>query len=435
MSRMEELGRLLQSQNRETRARAIKIFHSRFLADPAQVIDNFSVFLPYYRSLLENRRTASVAFYEETEELVRCIVTSQAKVTAKSATDVLAYFLECLRASPQNCRVDAFVAHILDNSQIVQAVLVIFKSVPAAEHVGLLFKFVAASQNESLLDLIKSKSKELAALMSANPDDFLESIVAGIQSASKSIQDFTLSALVIALTSKELTVLLVPYMSYIQAMAVQKRITSMQQVYQMLRSYMDKENVAPEPIQRAYTPLARIKLEAARFAVEQDDTGKRRPPAVQKAGTAVSLSKTLEEPMVAVELVDETQPQSPQQAKQSIQRAMTITSKKEQVQEVLSTSAHKLGGFQHGTWQQRQFQFFPNNKCLLWRAKKSMNEIKGLVLLEQNVTIEKVPKGLKGKQFVIQIKLPKKVHEIAFAGQEELDKWMDAMLACINSGK
>ena len=77
---MEELGRLLQSQNRETRARAIKIFHSRFLADPAQVIDNFSVFLPYYRSLLENRRTASVAFYEETEELVRCIVTSQAKV-------------------------------------------------------------------------------------------------------------------------------------------------------------------------------------------------------------------------------------------------------------------------------------------------------------------------------------------------------------------
>lgn len=433
---MNELGCLLQSQNRETRARAITIFHARFLADPSQIINNFPDFLPYYRSLLLNRREESVAYYEETEHLVRCINSGQVKFTEESGEAVLSYFLDCFLASPQNCRIDAFAAHILDESHIVQAILAIFKQLPVANHLGILFRLVTASESEALVEMLKGSSKDVASLIIADPPSFLDAIVSGLQSSNKSVCEFTIAAVVVALSSKHLLLLLVPYTSYIQALAVQKRSGPMQQVYQMLHTYLMKENVAPNPTPKENVPLAMIRLEGERFLAEGDDTGKRRPPTILRMTEPMSLLRmVLEEPITKfVDSQDESQPQSPQ-PKQPVQRSMTMVNKKEQAQEVLSTFAHKLGGFQHGAWQQRQFQFFPNNKCLLWRSKKAMSEIKGLILLESNVGIEKLPKGLKGKQFVIQIKLPKKTHEIAFSSQEEVDKWMDALLNCTNQGK
>ena len=436
---MDGLAVLLRSRDRETQSRALKLFHSCCVTDPSQVFSKFPVFLPYFMYLLENRASGSIAFFEETENLIRGIVGEKVAMGKEAVDALLSYFLACFVASRQNCTVDAYVAHIFDNSHIPPAIKALFERVDVSAHVGMLFKVAAASENQEILELIKQKAKEIGTLISANPQSFIDAIIRGIQSLDKDVSEFTAEVVLQAISSKELLDLLVPYTSYVQGRSNVNKSETMKQVFQAVQAHLVSENIEPRPIECSGVPLAMILTDREKFSKGHGSgegqtfmSEKARSRTMMVPQTAMGLSKKLEAPAPSsstAATAAATATNVPVQRSPS-QRGMSVA--KKDANEALATFGHKLGGFQHGTWQQRYFQFFPTSKCLVWRAKKTAGEVKGIIVIDQHAKLEKVPKGIKGRPFVLQIKLPKKVHEISFSGQEELDRWANAIEECRN---
>lgn len=429
MTDMDGLAVLLRSRDRETQSRALKLFHSYFVSDSARVFENFPVFLPYFQFLLDNRMRESIAFFEETENLIRKIMYEKVEMKKEAVDALLLFFLGCFIA-PRHCIVDAFVSHIFDNSHIPPAIACLFETVPVSDHLEMLFKLATASESPRILELIKPQAKDIGALITASPKSFIDAIIRGLQSLNRDISEFTASAVLEAITCQELLELLVPYTSYIQGRSNVNKSSTMKELFQAMQEHLVSQKIEPSPIESAGVPLAMIVSDMTKFKMAYG-TGdcptflseKTRSRTVMSPQTqANGLSKKLEAPVQSV-LAAPASPIVP------IHRAMTVA-KKDSPTEALSTLGHKLGGFQHGTWQQRYFQFFPTSKCLVWRAKKVPGDVKGILVIDQHVKLEKVPKGIKGKQFVLQIKLTKKVHEIAFSSQEELDRWANAIEEC-----
>jgi hypothetical protein len=53
-----------------------------------------------------------------------------------------------------------------------------------------------------------------------------------------------------------------------------------------------------------------------------------------------------------------------------------------------------------------------------------VSSIKGFLLVDQNIGLKRLAKGLKGKAYVMEIRFSRKVYQIAFATQQDLDKWL-----------
>jgi hypothetical protein len=67
------------------------------------------------------------------------------------------------------------------------------------------------------------------------------------------------------------------------------------------------------------------------------------------------------------------------------------------------------------------FEFSPSNRYLAWRGEKEREVIKGLVIFDSSVKVEKA-------QAVVTVKTPTKAHQIQFDGEKTADEWYKAML-------
>jgi hypothetical protein len=94
----------------------------------------------------------------------------------------------------------------------------------------------------------------------------------------------------------------------------------------------------------------------------------------------------------------------------------------------LHSEVYKLGGFQRGTWQRRDFEFNPESQLIVWRKGKQ-SPVKGYAFVGSGVVIERVTREVKGKHFVLEIGKGVKTRQIAFDTKEELDKWLATLEA------
>lgn len=419
---MQDLCLLLQSKDLETRSRADKIFHSMFITDPASIINSFKDFLPYFMNVLDNRRNIPIVFYSQTEYLIRYLCDGSVQIQDSAVDPILLYFLEVLSASPQNTRVDPFVIDTFNKSDIREAVMSIFKSVRPAEHLTLLFKLFVVSEDKEIKSLIESNTNEICALIHKAPSDFSDVIIRGLQSQNMEISSFIASMMLRMISQNTILMeLLSPYTCYLKTLIDSPKIRELALV---LENHILKQKQAPAPIDVVHKLLGSITSQGALFSAT-DAEPKRRivSTASESKYEAHSFSKKLETSILDLP-IDYEAPESITIVPKSAEPVAPV--KPEVRKEILSCFAHKLGGFQHSSWQQRFFEFYPSNKCLIWKSKKTATEVKGMIMIGPSIGIES-PKSMKGKQFVIKIKLPNKVHEIAFPSDFEKEKWFAAL--------
>jgi len=235
--------------------------------------------------------------------------------------------------------------------------------------------------------------------------------------------------------------LLLPYTCYIQTRSLQPNSDDLKTLNNILTTYLNNQKLPPPPPENMHAPLSQILLEAKKFdkmmdgydqkidkeKIENENinrivsmfTVEQTSSNLDENSTkAMSLSKRLDLPYVPPVL--SSQPSTNEPASKNKGDAAANSP-------YIEITASKLGGFQHNTWQTRYFQYYRSNRCLVWRTKNTLSDVKGLMLFDSKTQIEMLSKGLKGKQFVLRIQLDKKVHEISFPSQEKLDEWFNAM--------
>lgn len=432
------IAKLLRTTDLRTLTRALKLYNSYFISNTDEVFANFKEYLPFYMFVLRNRDSLPIAYYDLSELLIQAVSNYDSKINPDTIEPILSYFYHTFKASNSGFKVDSFVEHMFEPSHSIPIIVNMFSTISPKDHLEILLKILAVSKSLKILEIIENYKEECITIICEN-SDLIEVCLQCLLSLVKKIVSFIAGILNSVVSKKpEFIEHLLPYCSYIQAKI--DKSNDLKTLNYSLMNYLSKQKLPPPPVENMSAPLSRILLNPEVFGKQADVqefinvlTAKRQTSSNSNPLTAMSLSKRLDELTITPITNNEDSNASNDQSKQQEVIQQQQPKQVEQVNELLEIYAYKLGGFQKNTWQNRFFQFYPNNHCLVWRAKKGSPEIKGLLLLDSSITIEKNPKGIKNRQNVIQIKLSKKVHDISFSTTEELEKWYNAFQSSIES--
>ena len=78
-----------------------------------------------------------------------------------------------------------------------------------------------------------------------------------------------------------------------------------------------------------------------------------------------------------------------------------------EIKEELKGYARKLGGATKTAFQTRYFEFYIQNRCLIWRNNATPGDIKGLLFIDGSIKV-----SVNGTSILLET--PKKVHHISF---------------------
>lgn len=432
------IAKLLHTTDLRVLTRSLKLYNSYFISNTDEVFENFNDYLPFYMFVLRNRDSLPIAYFDLSERLIQAVSNYGANINPKAIKPILLYFYHTFCASNTGFKIDSFVEHMFEPSHSIPIIVNMFSEISPCDHLEILLRILAESKSLKILKIIEGYKDECVNIICEN-SELVDICLRCLLSLVKDIISFIACILNSVVTKKpQFIEHLLPYCSYIQAKI--DKSNDLKTLNHSLMTYLNQQKLPPPPLENMSAPLSRVLLNSDAFGKQVNVQefinvlkAKRQVSSNSNPLAAMSLSKRLDELTVApISSIDDGNASSDQTKQQEIIQQQQ-PKQVEQVNEFLEVSAYKLGGFQKNTWQSRFFQFYPNNHCLVWRAKKGSPEIKGLLLLDSTITIEKNPKNIKNRQNVIQIKLAKKVHEISFNTTEDLDKWYNAFKSSIES--
>ncbi|KAH0786606.1 PH domain containing protein [Histomonas meleagridis] len=418
------VAKLLRTTNLRTLTRALKVYSSYFVSCTDEVFDNFSDYFPFYMFVLNHRSSLSIAYCDLSERLVQEVTHYGPNINAKSINPILTYFYHCFEASNSGFKVDSFVAHTFDPSDTISAIISIFSTASSKDYLEPLLKILAVSKSTKILSLINKYQADVAQIIIEKSDEMIQICLQCLLSLVHDITSFIAKILSGVVTAKPILINhLLPYVGFIQAKISQ--CPDLKGLNTRIIEYLYKQKLPPPPPDNLSAPLSRILLDQDIFGKQANVSEfnqiiSAKPKKSTTYSNAMSLSKRLDK-------FNNSAPQPTEPAKQEVAPVQP----EQPVKEVLEASAFKLGGFQRNTWQNRFFQFYPSNRCLVWRSKKGTPDIKGLLLFDSTIKVDKELKGIKGKQYVMTISIGKKAREIAFQTGEELERWYNAFKASI----
>jgi hypothetical protein len=412
---------LMATRDPEVRVAVIRLLHSMFVTNHDQIICKFSYYLPFFLTLLEERSTSSISYYQLTSELSDHLSSTDFELDWETLDAILHFISQCFEPPVQNAKVDAFVSHLFDPSRLLSALPRIFATQSASDHLEILFEIVVSTQSIIPFRLIRPFAQDVRRIVAARPFELMPKVIRCLLSIVPKISKFAASLAVAGVGVDGILPMFLPYIGFIRVKKPAGH--SFRVLHRALTDEAFRGRVYSQPLDPGDCPFPEAKDTDARLVAEdvaQDgrilpvaEPSARGPSERRPIHAAISLSKRLEEP---VERTPKRKPSPPKAEAPPIKATAPHVAG-------LSAVVHKLGGFQHGTWQRWLFEYHPLTKCVSWRAKK-MSSIKGFLLVDQNIGLERLAKGLKGKAYVMEIRFTSKVYQIAFATQQELDKWL-----------
>ncbi|KAH0786959.1 PH domain containing protein [Histomonas meleagridis] len=420
------IAKLLGTTNLKTLTRSLKLYNSYFVSNMDEVFDHFSDYLPFYMFVLNNRSSLSIAYSDLSERLVQAVIKYGPNINPNAINPILTYFFYCFDASNIGFKADSFVAHTFEPSDAVPAITSIFSKVSPQNYLEPLLKLLASSKSTEILNILEKYQTDLIPLIIKKSDELINTCIQCLLSLVKGIVSFITRILNEVVTVEpNLIEHLLPYSGYMQAKIPQCQ--ELKTLNTHLLDYLYKQKLPPPPPENMSAPLTRILLNQDAFGKQANVSEfnhviTAKPKKSAGNFNAMSLSKRLDK-------FNNTIPQ----ASEPLRPSIVAAAPEPQLKEIIESTAFKLGGFQKNSWQSRFFQFYPNNHCLVWRSKKGAPEIKGLLLFDSSIKVEKSSKGLKGKTNVVTLTIGKKQRVIAYSSSDELDKWYNAFKSAVES--
>lgn len=410
------LESLLNSDDIETRHRAMKLLSSYFLTSPDSILENFTEYFSFFSSLYFNRNTDSISFYEYTGNLLQIVSHKIEIVTDEVGHLLLKYFVLVAKSFNEASKIDAFALPLLDIAQLHKSILLLMNHMKLGKDLAISFvEILSILDDQELLvgGAILSNIDLFAQAIVDTPSSFTN-ILKCLQSMSNGIMKFGCDVLLKATKkSKEITELLLPYLSFVQSRIAFDKEESLQLLYDELsKKYYDStlsishqstinhifsnKILLPEYFNSEFNNIVQI--------IKSPSAPKRK-------------IKTKNDRLSGSDASSTSDGHKNGKRRSSVHQNYLI-------QQNLVENVFKLGGFQHSAWQPRKVSFYPSNKSLIWESTK---EIKGVLFLKHTTQLEAEYGTLKGKNNVLKIITPTKTHEIAFGYQEKLDIWYKAL--------
>ena len=215
--------------------------------------------------------------------------------------------------------------------------------------------------------------------------------------------------------------MLVPYSASIQNHVNFRKNNDLQQLYKNLSVDTQSEDYMPKLDPAPFSPLA-MTMFAQKTFVNVDAMSTKKflveKPQLRTSNVSTNQGTSLSSHIDTI---------SQKPVDQVVQKdEKSRGSEKQQPQlKFLKVFAMKKGGALGKASQRRYFEFYPSNRCLVWRQSDTMDGVKGIMFLDHNVKIEKNVNNL-----TMVLKIKEKTHTIVFDSASVLEEWYKTLWAC-----
>lgn len=427
---MAELPVLLSSSDPTVRTRSIALLSSVFMTDPMTIINSFDQYYDFFHNVLEERYNDSITYFSLNKILCKSICKIKCNFPSPNAPiKLLQYISECVTCSVTEGHTNAFVSDMYNKSIMISSVSVLFQSIATLDngYIPSILKILYESDKEqTLIDHLETEQnkQKFIQYIKANPKTTINDAFRCILSLSTKISDF--AAEIVNRASEndyEILRMLAPYSASVRNHPNFETNRNLKALYQKLSIETNNDNYITKLNPTPFAPLARAIFAQKTFEnVNVSDTKKflkeqqlPAPPPPSNIGQN-SLSALLD-----FHGISQDKPEKKLVSPAAIE-------KPQQQLKYLEISAQKKGGGLGKTWQRRWFQFYPSNKCLVWKQSKTAESVKGILLLDHNVKVDK-----NDSNSTLYLKLKEKTHSIQFDKKEDFDEWCKTLQACASS--
>lgn len=453
---------LLSSSDPSVRSRAIAMMASILETQPLTILCSFKTYLPFFLDALRNRAEDSVTFSTLNELLVESVLTKSAEVDQESRVVLVEYFSKCIAREVDSGRVNAFVRHMFELSDLPRegrdidsrgvkstdsrsktdanersnerrndrylALTCINRLVGDnlnERYFTALLRVLAHYRSVAICRRLGERGAALINFVVAHPKETVKKLGRCLMcdDLTDPRSELAVEALLrAAKQSPEVQRMLIPLISPLRTHpAFVRKMT-----FKELRSVvLDSVKQSPPVEERDPAPFESLAsvvfadkvFESVDPASAQKWVRGRTPTVVQselKAGTLpacldeISKGMGRESPTFAQGKPEVATP-AEKTAPAPQQRLTTMASKKK-------TSGLHLQS-------RRKFDLYPASRCLMWRAE-SRDTVKGAILLGPDVKVEKV------SPLVVNVKTQEKTHQISFDSETTAEEWFKALLQC-----
>lgn len=425
---MSELPELLASPDPAVRTRSIALLSSIFMTDSSSILNNFDKYYDFFNRILENRTTDSITFFT----LNRLLCKSLSRINQMncppppSLQKLFQYISEVVTCQSTIGHVNAFVSNMFSKTMLTFYAFKILDTLSNlnGEYIPSILKIlsVAEGKDADIPNIVKASRDIIINYIKSNPKTTVNDAFKCILSESTNISDFAASILNNAsINNNEVLKMLVPYSASIQNHVNFRKNNDLQQLYKNLSIDTKSEDYMPKLDPAPFSPLAMTMfaqksfvnvdpMSTKKFLVEKPQL--RSPNVSTSPGTSLSahIDTISQNPVDKVIQKDEK----------------TRGSEKQQPQlKFLKMFAMKKGGALGKASQRRYFEFYPSNRCLVWRQTDTLDGVKGIMFLDHNVKIEKNVNNL-----TMTLKIKEKTHTIVFDNAALLEEWYKTLWAC-----
>lgn len=427
---MSELPELLESPDPTVRTRCIALLSSIIMTDPSSILNNFDKYYDFFHRLLENRANDSITFFTLNRLLCKSLsrINQMNSPPPPSLQKLFQYISECVTCPVTGGHVNAFVSNMFNKSMFIYYAFKIFETLNKIndDYIPSILKIlsVAEGRDAEIPIIIQSSRDMIINYIKTNPKLTVNDAFKCVLSESTNISDFSANILNKASTNNnEVLNMLVPYSASIQNHVNFRKNNDLQQLYKNLSVDTQSENYMPNLDPAPFSPLAMTMFAQKTFVNVDATTTKKflvEKPQPRVSGSTLTPATSLPAHIDTV---------STKQVDQVVQKnEPTKGSEKQQPQlKFLKTFAMKKGGALGKASQRRYFEFYPSNRCLVWRQAETLDGVKGILFLDHNVKIEKYPNN------TMVLKIKEKTHTIVFDSPSVLEEWYKTLCACTST--
>ncbi|OHT17544.1 hypothetical protein TRFO_02605 [Tritrichomonas foetus] len=422
---MSSLPLILSSSDSIAKTRGITLLSSIFMTRPYEVINNFELYYQFFHEILENRANNSITYFTLNDILCSSIsrIPKGTQLKTEAVISLLKYISECLTFPATGGHVNAFVTDIFNDNSFTDSAFLLCTSFSrfVSQYYIPLIKILSVTHDKKIYTVLKSSLNEN--IIRENGRITVEDVFKCVLSENSQISE--LGAQILNFSSRideEVVRLLVPYSSSIQNHVNFASSNDLKQIHQRLSEALLKDTFRAAPDPTPFAPLAHAMFAQRTFDIVDTTNTKKflndRPQTHTANVAAVGKPSSL---AIHLDKITEVPLELPVQQKPTSQANVKVENKPQL--KFLKTFAAKKGGKLSKSWQRRYFEFFPSNKCLVWRVTDTPDGVKGVLFLDHNVKVER-------SNLTLILEVKGKTHSIQFDNQATVEEWFTTLQSC-----
>jgi len=369
------------------------------------------------------------------------------QISADAIPSILQYMAAYLDSPHDPERVNAFVCDLFGPRKYIKVIrLLAARGLTNADWPAML-RALAATGNEQIYSCVKPSIPAIAEAVKANPHSLLPLVIRCLflVSDKQTISEFAIAVLNQVKNSAAPIRLLFPWLAQLKTHpCYQAPQSPMIQVYAAIWALFQNEQFRAEIDPAPFGVLAGVVAAQSTFQAVDPGTDWRSSEGRgdRDARAVVDGQKSLaalldEQESIKVEQPPERMARTPSRGLEigasrsapsirSAERPRGVTQRDSPTPVRLSEMAAKKGGKLSREWRKTQFEFSVVNRCLIWRSEHKKDVVKGVLLLDQSVKVERADR-------VLTIKTSAKTHQIQFEKGGTAEIWLNAMRHAIDS--